>query len=175
MPNFFSKLFCGLGVEPPTREWTGAPIPRAQIRAMWPADLPQVMEIERVSFPPAIQWSMEDFAQCFAPNNKKLGYVIEVENRLVGFLMIFAVNQTLIMVNSIAILPAARRRGLGGLLLKHVEQPTDWCTPRRLVCLVRERNLAAQLFLRAVDFLPHPYAKSDEGAIKFHKRLRSKP
>jgi ribosomal protein S18 acetylase RimI-like enzyme len=157
------------------RQWQEL-VPTSHIRAMWPADLEQVLLVERVSFPRQYWWQAEDFRRCFCPQTRNVAQVVEMAGRMVAFCVTYAQDHRTLMIDSVAVLPAFRRMGLARCLLGRVEQKSFWCVPERLRALVTERNLEAQLFLRAcgwraVGMQTRPWKDSEDDAIKFFKRI----
>lgn len=106
-------------------------------------DLPEVLAIERASF--SAPWSECQFdgllrrMECF-------GLVAEIPDGVCGYL-IGAIDREQVQLLNLAVAPRWRRHGIGSRLLTSLVDRL--ATPRRLVTVVSERNLAAQLFLRA--------------------------
>ena len=117
------------------------------IRWLRRLDLPDVLEIERASF--AAPWSEADFdatlrrPYCF-------GLAAEQWQSLCGYLL-GALDGKYVHLLNMAVAPVHRRRGVGSRLLAEV---VDRLRPsgRRLMAVLGERNVPAQLFYRAHGF-----------------------
>ena len=157
------------------RQWRS--VPDAHLRAMWPADLEQVLLIERACFPRTYAWESDDFCRCFALESRNLGWVVEMAGRLVAYAVLWVLNPHILVLDNLAVLPSFRRMGIASLLLLQIEESRAACRPLRLRALVRERNLPAQLCLRAagwraVGLLKRPWEGIDEDGIKFRKWVK---
>jgi len=86
------------------------------IRTLSPSDLSRIMEIERVSFP--TPWSETFFRQEF---NNPLGfsYGYDEADKLVGYIFAWLIFEDA-HINSIAVDPSTRRRGIATHLLDAV-------------------------------------------------------
>jgi [ribosomal protein S18]-alanine N-acetyltransferase len=109
-------------------------------------DLPDVLAIERASF--TAPWNECQFdgllrrTECF-------GLVAETGDGVCGYL-IGAIDPEQLQLLNLAVTPRWRRHGIGSRLLSALAERL--ATPRRLITVVSERNLAAHLFLRARGF-----------------------
>ena len=142
-----------------------------ECRAARESDLDAMLAIERASF--EYPWSRDDFEFCL--NSERCeALVVEREGVIVGY-EIFETRRESIRLLSCAIAEPERRHGHGSALL---EQVISRLSGRRIevVCVVRERNLPAQLFLRRLGFRSHWiarrfYSSSTEDAYRMTFRL----
>ncbi|HJT35622.1 MAG TPA: GNAT family N-acetyltransferase [Pirellulales bacterium] len=117
------------------------------IRWLRRRDLPDVLAIERASF--AAPWSEADFdatlrrPYCFA-------LAAEQSDALCGYLF-GALDGKYVHLLNVAVAPGHRRRGVGSRLVDEVADRLR-TSGRRLVVVLGERNLPAQLFYRAQGF-----------------------
>jgi ribosomal-protein-alanine N-acetyltransferase len=139
-------------------------------------DLPEVLDIEGECFP-ANSWTERDFRNCLK-SRKNVGTVIEdhLGCQAVGF-CIYRMHKNFYELLSLAVRPHFRRRGFGKTLLTRL---ADKLTGKRRAILlrVRETNLDAQLFFKALGFsatkvLRRYYSDTREDAylFKFKPRL----
>jgi len=108
------------------------------IRPMRPDDLAAVAAIQAQN-PHAAQWNPEDYLS-------RESYVAEIENTLVGFLVLLPLGPAEAEILNIAISPAFRRRGIGRALLSQA-------AGRTLHLEVRASNAGTLAFYRALGFL----------------------
>ena len=114
------------------------------------AAMPEVLRIARACF--ESPWTREDWCNELAPTDdgrqETWGRVIVRHGMIIGF-MAYRVLGDVVEIHNLAVVPLARRHGaalqaIGWLSEKHPEA--------ELRVVVRERNLAAQLFFRACGF-----------------------
>ncbi|MDY3553395.1 ribosomal protein S18-alanine N-acetyltransferase [Gemmata sp. JC717] len=141
------------------------------IRWMIRRDMPDVMGVELASFEYA--WTEDDFLRCLRQRNC-IGMVAERGDTVTGF-MIYELHRTRLQLLNFAVAPAARRAGVGKLLIGKLIYKL--CSHRRqkLTLAVRERNIAAQMFFRAHRFkaakvLRNYYEDSGEDAYQMEYR-----
>jgi ribosomal-protein-alanine N-acetyltransferase len=149
------------------------------IRAMWPSDMEQVLLIERASFTAAAAWDAEFFLPCFMPGKLLMGFVAEAAGRLVGYAVQWDGEIDALELESIAVLPEFRRRKIGSRFLEHMLERAREMKIKRLRTLIRERNLAAQMFFRASGWRwtkteKLPWNGLDEDGYRFYKRVLRK-
>ncbi len=118
------------------------------VRWMIRRDLPEVLRTELASFEHA--WSEEDFLRCLRQRHC-IGMVAEMGEQLVGF-MIYEVHKTSLHLLNFAVHPAARRMGVGTRMIQRLIEKMEAHRRRKITLVVRERNLAAQLFFRKMGF-----------------------
>ena len=138
----------------------------AEIRPLTPADLPQVLAIERASF--STPWSQEDFAGALRfPTSFFLAAVEEGE--ICGYAGLSFAADEADLVN-IAVAPEAHRRGVGSALLKELFCFAKKQGLARIFLEVRESNTGArELYARhgfaAVGKRKSYYMEPEEDAI----------
>ena len=116
-----------------------------QIRLARPADAPGLVPIERRCF--SDPWSATAFEELFR-SPLGLGLVAERRGSVEGYIVARAVSGEAEILN-LAVVPEARRGGLGGQLLVAGLAALGGIGAREVFLEVRERNLAArQLYLR---------------------------
>jgi ribosomal-protein-alanine N-acetyltransferase len=124
----------------------------AKIRWMNSRDLPEVVDIEKESF--EFAWTDEDFKSVLRERNV-IGMVCEHTERIRGF-MVYALEIDRLHILNFAVAPWARRRGFGEemvcKLLGKLTGHTTKIKRNRIVLEVRETNLEAQLFFKAMKF-----------------------
>ncbi|MBQ9371734.1 MAG: GNAT family N-acetyltransferase [Thermoguttaceae bacterium] len=125
-----------------------------QFRPACDADVDAMLAIERESF--EFPWSREEFEFCLH-SNRCDAIVVERDGAILGYVA-YELRRDSIRLLSCAIAEPERRRGLGSAL---VERLISRLGGRRseIACLVRERNLPAQLFLRRLGFRSHWVAR----------------
>jgi ribosomal-protein-alanine N-acetyltransferase len=145
---------------------------------MWPADLVQVLVIEKICFGPDA-WEAVDFRRCFVAQSPRLAHVAECAGRIVAYSACRMIDFRTVMVENLGVLPPFRRSGIAGQLLARIEAQLCGYTPERMRAVVRESNLPAQLLFRsagwrAVGMLRRPWPDCDDDGIKFFKRVLSR-
>lgn len=118
------------------------------IRWMIRRDMPEVLAIETASF--EFPWTEEDFVRCLRQRNC-IGMVAELDERVVGF-MVYELNKSHLHVLNFAVHPDYRRRGIGRRMIDKLASKLSAQGRTRLILEVRETNLGAQLFFRAMGF-----------------------
>jgi ribosomal-protein-alanine N-acetyltransferase len=141
------------------------------IRWMIRRDMPGVTRIERGSFEYA--WDEEDFLRCLRQRNC-IGMVAEVDDRIVGF-MIYELHRQRLHVLNFAVHPGFRRCGIGRQMAAKLIAKLASHRRGKITLAVRERNLPAQRFFRALDFravrvLWNYYEDSGEDAFQMEYR-----
>ena len=140
------------------------------VRWMIRRDMPTVCAIERYSF--EFPWTEEQFLVCLRSRDC-IGMVAEYEERVVGFMIYELFKQRLHLLN-FAVHPDYRRNGIGSAMLAKLA--SKLVGRRTSVMLeVRETNVEAQLFLKAVGFravsvLKGFYDESNEDAYLMQYR-----
>ena len=131
----------------PTRPSTAAQMP-VHIRWMIRRDMPEVLAIEEQSF--EFPWSEADFVRCLRQRNC-IGMIAEHNERVVGF-MIYELHKTRLHILNFAVDQQQRRRGVGSQMVKKLAGKLSPQRRSRIMLEIRETNLPAQLFFRALGF-----------------------
>jgi ribosomal-protein-alanine N-acetyltransferase len=118
------------------------------IRWMIRRDMPEVLAIEQECF--EFPWYEDDFIRCLRQRNC-IGMVAEASERVVGF-MVYELHKHRLHVLNFAVSDAFRRRGIGTQMTKKLISKLSHDRRSRIMLEVRETNLPAQLFFRAVGF-----------------------
>jgi [ribosomal protein S18]-alanine N-acetyltransferase len=145
---------------------------RVHIRWMIRRDMPEVLQTEQESF--EYSWTEEDFLRCLRQRNC-IGMVAEQGEKVVGF-MIYELHKAKLHILNFAVHPACRRYGIGMQMVTKLISKLSSHRRTRITLEVRETNLAAQLFFRAVGFkasrvLRSFYEDSGEDAFLMQYRL----
>ncbi|MDW8266467.1 MAG: ribosomal protein S18-alanine N-acetyltransferase [Gemmataceae bacterium] len=149
---------------------------RVHIRWMIRRDMPEVLRTETESFD--YSWTEEDFLRCLRQRNC-IGMVAERDERVVGF-MIYELHKTRLHVLNFAVAPDSRRMGVGRQMVLKLIGKLSSHRRNRITLAVRETNLPAQLFFRALGFraarvLRGYYEDSGEDAYLMTYRLADVP
>src|SRR6478672_12399614 len=145
---------------------------RVHIRWMIRRDMPEVLRAEQASFDYA--WTEDDFLRCLRQRNC-IGMVAEHDDRVVGF-MIYELHKTKLHVLNFAVAPEWRRVGIGTQMVTKLVGKLSSHRRTRITLAVRETNLAAQLFFKALEFrgvrvLRGYYEDSGEDAFLMQYRI----
>lgn len=156
------------------------PLP-VHIRWMLRRDMPDVLAIESACFP--YPWTEEDFVRCLRQRNC-IGMVAEVDQGgfatstdygpIAGF-AIYELHHGRLHVLSMAVHPRYQRQRVGTQLVRKLISKLSLSRRNKLMLEVRERNLPAQLFFRAMGFkaislLRDFYEHTTEDAYLFQYR-----
>lgn len=118
------------------------------IRWMIRRDMPEVLDIENVSF--EFPWSEDDFIRCLRQRNC-IGMVAEQNDQVVGF-MIYELHKNQLHILNFAVAENQRRSGVGGQMAAKLVGKLSNQRRNRILLEVRETNLSAQLFFRNIGF-----------------------
>jgi ribosomal-protein-alanine N-acetyltransferase len=143
-------------------------------------DMPEVLAIEDKAFE-RHAWTEEEFAQVMR-NRNVIGMVAEHGESIVGY-MIYELHRDRLHILNFAVHYEYRRQGVGRQMVQKLASKLNPSPDRRhkFVLEVRESNLDAQLFframgMRAVSSLPNFYADApNEDAYVFEYRLVPAP
>lgn len=143
---------------------------RSDIHIRWliRRDMREVMAIEHGSF--EFPWDERDFIECLRQRNC-IGMVAELHGVIAGY-MVYELCRDRIKLLSIAVDPNLRRLGVGTSMMDKLKSKLSHIKRREIVFDVRETNLSAQLFFRAVEckaigINPNLYRDTDEDAYLF--------
>lgn len=130
-------------------------------------DMPEVLAIEESGF--VDPWTEDGFLRHLRQRNG-IGMVAEYQERVVGYMLYELHPNKLRLVNH-AVDPDFRRRGIGSALIHKLMTKLSPTRRTRIVVEVRESNLSAQLFSRALGFkaiavLPEFWDGTDEAAYR---------
>lgn len=144
---------------------------RVCVRHMIRRDMLEIFAIESQSF--EFPWSEHDFLNCLSQRNVD-AKVAEHNDRVVGF-MIYELNKTHIQILNFVVFP--RRKGIGSQMMAKLIGKLSSQRRNRITLEVRETNLPAQLFFKAMDFravsiLRDHYADTQEDAYLMRYRYR---
>ena len=145
---------------------------RVHIRWMIRRDMVDVLAIERQSFD--FSWTEDEFLQCLRQRNC-IGMVAEHRDRVVGF-MIYELQKNRLNVLNFAVATTARRMGIGSQMVEKLIGKLHSHRRRKITVAVRERNLDAQLFFKALDFRATKVIRKfyeDSGEDAFQMELRA--
>ncbi len=153
------------------REATAPSVDGLRLRWLCRRDFDALLALEREAF--EFPWTRDEFERCVRTRNFG-GLVVERDGEPVGYLC-FEARRRSIRLLSCAVAKTERRRGVGTLLTRALIGRLD---ERRseLVCVVRERNLTAQLFLRSLGFRAVAvrrgyYLQTNEDAYRMTRRV----
>lgn len=123
---------------------------KLHVRWMIRRDMPEVLDIESSVFEHA--WTEEDFIKCLRQRNC-IGMVAEDEDngRVRGY-FIYEMHTNRIHLLNFAVEKAVHRRGVGRRMMQKIQLKLSSQRRTRVLCEVRESNVDAQLFLKAMGF-----------------------
>ena len=138
-----------------------------QIRRMTLADVPQVAEIDRLSF--SLPWPERSFRFEVTENPVSRGWVVEVEGRIVAMLVLWLIVDEA-HIATIAVHPDFRRQGIGEEILLDALAAAQEKGARRAFLEVRIGNTIAQAMYKKYGFAvdgvrPKYYKDNNEDAI----------
>lgn len=144
-----------------------------KIRAMRKEDIPEVSEIENLSFPSP--WSSNMFFSELEKESFAFYHVLEYRDRLVGYGGYWRIKNEAHLV-TFAIHPSFRRMDLGTKLLEHLLKNAQDQSLDTITLEVRDSNLAAQRFYERFGFKKIAvracyYSDTEEDAIVYWKKL----
>lgn len=119
------------------------------IRWMILRDRPEVLTIEEQAFGPWA-WADDTFTSYFRQRNV-IGMVAEYDDRVVGFVL-YELNKNSLHLLNFAVHEDCRRNGVGRAMVEKLVGKLSEQRRNRIVLEVRETNLAAQKFFRAMGF-----------------------
>lgn len=142
------------------------------LRPMTPADLDQVMAIERASFP--FPWSTRFFLEELRVECAR-SLVVETDGKVVGYVLYWLLPDE-IDVHNVAVHTEFRRRGIGRLLLEQVLAQGRERKVMQVTLEVRKSNVQAQKLYQSMGFVNTGvregyYADNGEDALLMALRL----
>ena len=120
------------------------------VRAMWPADIPDVMRIERQSF--GMPWQESTFRALMRRPSASL-LTAEADGAVVGFAVLWFTEDEG-ELGDLAVDPGHRGHGIGRTLLDRSIEETRLRGARTLYLEVRESNDAARALYETAGFDP---------------------
>jgi ribosomal-protein-alanine N-acetyltransferase len=137
------------------------------IRRMIPADLEQVVAIDRASF--SLPWPARSFQFELSDNPASRSWVAELAGRVVGMIVLWLIVDEA-HIATIATHPEFRRQGIGAGLLIHALRSVKAEGAQRAFLEVRAGNQVAQEMYRRFGFMedgrrPRYYKDNNEDAI----------
>lgn len=143
---------------------------RADVHIRWliNADMPEVMEIENMSFPYC--WSREDFRNSLRQRNT-IGMVAEMAEKVVGF-AVYELHLNRIELMNIAVHPERRRQGIGSAMVAKIISKLSAKRRNLFRVATNEQNTGSHLFfkacgLRATAIIPEYWEGHDFAAYLF--------
>jgi len=121
---------------------------RSLVRWMLKEDLEAVLRIEQASF--EFPWTESEFLACIQRPNC-IATVAVVQEKVVGY-MIYEMGAQSFQILNLAVDPDCRRHGVGRTMVQRLINKLSPRRRRRISLYVRETNLPAQLFFRAIGF-----------------------
>ncbi len=118
------------------------------VRWMIRRDFAEVLRIEHEAF--EFPWLEEDFTQTLRRRNC-IGMVAVLRGNVVGF-AVYELHKHCVHVQNFAVDPQHWRCGVGRAMIAHLQKKLTPAHKPNLLLEVRETNLAAQLFFRAMGF-----------------------
>lgn len=122
--------------------------PETQIRWMIRRDMTHALRIESASFD--CPWSEHDLISMLR-NRNCIGCVAEQGEQILGY-MVYELGDKYLHLHRCAVCPDHRRKRVGTLLVKHLQNKLSPRRRNRLDVMVRETNLDAQLFFKNMGF-----------------------
>ena len=124
-----------------------APV-KLHVRWMIRCDIPEVLHIEQQSF--EFNWVEEDFLRVLRQRNC-IGMVAEHGEKVIGY-MIYELHTHKLKLLNFAVDPTRRRQGIGAVMVDRLLGKLSSYRRTTLEIDVRETNLPAQMFFRAMKF-----------------------
>lgn len=139
-------------------------------------DYPEVQAIESVSF--EFPWFANDFLRYLRQRNCN-GMVAVHDDRTVGY-MVYMLHKTRIELVNFAVAPEVRRHGVGTQMAARLATKLRPGLRTRIEIEVRETNLVAQCFFRAVGYravsvVADHYDDTPEDAYRMRYRMAAEP
>ena len=122
--------------------------PQPIIRWALERDLPDMLRIEQESFPNP--WTRDNFIATLRKRDC-IGMVVLLGDRVLGF-VIYELKKQKFQILSLAVDAAWRHKNIGTLMIKKLAAKLDAMRRSKIAAEVRESNLAAQLFFKAIGF-----------------------
>jgi len=121
---------------------------KVHIRWMIRRDMSEVLDIEKESL--EFPWVEEDFIRCLRQRNC-IGMVAERNTNILGY-MVYELFHNRIRLMRLAVQVGSSRQGIGTQMMDKLKAKLPNSRRSKITVPVWERNLDAQLFLRAMGF-----------------------
>jgi ribosomal-protein-alanine N-acetyltransferase len=121
---------------------------QVHIRWMIRRDMPEVLAIEAGQ--ESLPWMEDEFLKVLRQRNC-IGMVAEADDQIVGF-MIYELNKHRLQILNFAVHPKFRRRGVATQIASKLMGKLSSQRRTKISLHIRETNLPAQLFFRAIGF-----------------------
>lgn len=143
------------------------------VRPAIKADTDQMHAIEVASF--ASPWPREGIADEIESRSFTFSVVAEIDRVIIGFMIYWNVADEMHLIN-LAVAPAARRRGVGRVLMDHLLKEARRANACEILLEVRlsnqpARTLYESLGFEAVCIRIGYYADNDEDALVMSRRF----
>ena len=126
------------------------------IRWMIRRDMQEVLNTETESF--HVPWTEDDFLHCLRQRNC-IGMVAECGDQVIGH-VIYELHRNRLHILNLAIHPNHRRQHVGAQIMTKLIGKLSSHRRAKITLELRESNLAAQLFLKAMGFVATKVVKS---------------
>lgn len=153
---------------------TTATKPQLAVHIRWciRRDMDSVLRIESQSFD--FPWTEDDFIKELR-NRNVIGMVAEASERVVGF-MVYELQKQRLTIHDFAVHEDYRFKGVGRQMVRKLTSKLSHDRRSQVDVMVRESNLDAQLFFRAMGFrcvetLRGLYEETDDDAYRFRYRI----
>lgn len=117
-------------------------------RPMTPADMDQVMAIERTSF--RFPWSARFFLEELRVEYAR-SLLVEIGGKVVGYVLFWLLPDE-VDIHNVAVHSECRRRGIGRVLIGHVVDQARGRGSLRVTLEVRKSNVPAQRLYESMGF-----------------------
>ncbi|MGX7418985.1 ribosomal protein S18-alanine N-acetyltransferase [Carnobacterium gallinarum] len=142
------------------------------------ADIPELLEIERLSYHGEMPWSQKAFEHEMKNNRNALYLILKVYDKAVAFIGSWFVEGEAHITN-IAVIPNYRRLGLATVLIQQMEQLAIMDQNKLFSLEVRVSNQSGQNLYRKLGFQDGKikkgyYTENREDALEMYKALKGK-
>lgn len=126
------------------------------IRWMIRRDMQEVLQTETESF--HVPWTEDDFLHCLRQRNC-IGMVAECGDQVIGH-VIYELHRNRLHILNLAIHPNNRRQHVGAQIMTKLIGKLSSHRRAKITVELRESNLVAQLFLKALGFVATKIVKN---------------
>ena len=146
---------------------------KSSIRGMLREDLPSVLAIEEAQPHP---WTKLHFVDCLH-DTQRAALICEMGPHIAGFIIYERPSVETVRILNLRVDAPFRRQSVGTLLVSQLHTRLGIGGAEEIITTVRERNVVAQLFFRALDFrassmVPRCYPDTEEDGINFRYVFR---